>query len=71
VSTTLSAAAAWNVVVGCDDVPAVAVSLSENITVHSSSVEDDVVLVLTSLSLFCQYIAMTKVGFTCCFVLIH
>jgi len=38
---------------------------------HSSSIEDDVMLVLTSLSLLCQYITTTKVGFYCCFVLIH
>ena len=48
---------------------AVAASLSES-SCHRS-VEDDVVLVLTSIPLFCQYIAATKVGFTCCFVLIH
>jgi len=34
-------------------------------TVHLSSVEDDVELVLTSVSRFCQYITTTKVGFTC------
>jgi len=39
--------------------------------VHSSSVEDDVVYLLTSLSLFRQYTAATKVNFHCSFTLIH
>jgi len=67
----LSAASVWNVIVGCDDVPPLLYLCSRVVIVHSSSVEDDVILVLTSLSLLCPYIATTKVGFNYSFVLIH